>query len=334
MLLGLVLSATIATTGVEAFVSLSSPQSSFLRTSKFSGPAIETGPIFAQNGRLNLRNAGRNRPSNTFLSASAKGGLSLEYITSDSTKIAYDFIPGNRPTVVYLPSFNQTRFGSKASALQTWCKRNKQGYFAADYYGCGGSGGQYQDGTISRWTRDTVELIENVVKGPVLLVGSGVGGWVMMHVALQRPKLVKGLVGIAPTPDFTKDVVLPVLDEETKRKIKETGMEEILWGGNTYTISQKLIDDASDQLVLQGGPKSIGITCPVRLIQGLGDQEIPPNRALKICDVVASEDVVITYVKYGDHMLDEEEDFERMTADVADLCSKIYEFDLSSPSSG
>jgi len=140
MLLGFVLSATIATTGVEAFVSLSAPQSSFLRTSKFSGSAIEAGPIFAQNGGLNLRNAGRNRPSNlnTFMSAPVKGGLSLEYLTADSTKIAYDFIPGNKPTVVYLPSFNQTRFGSKASALQTWCKRNKQGYFAADYYGCGG----------------------------------------------------------------------------------------------------------------------------------------------------------------------------------------------------
>ncbi len=128
MLLGLILSATIAATSVEAYVSLSAPQSSSLRTSKFSGSAIETGPIFAQNSRLNLRNAGRNRPShlNTFMSASLKGGLSLEYITADSTKIAYDFIPGNKPTVVYLPSFNQTRFGSKASALQTWCKRNKQ----------------------------------------------------------------------------------------------------------------------------------------------------------------------------------------------------------------
>ncbi len=126
MLLGFVLTAAFAATGAEAFVSLSAPRSSVLRTSKFSSSAIE--PIFAHGG-LNLRNSNsRVRPSNlnTFMMETAKGGLSLEYVTADSAKIAYDFIPGNKPTVVYLPSFNQTRFGSKASALQTWCKRNKQ----------------------------------------------------------------------------------------------------------------------------------------------------------------------------------------------------------------
>jgi len=260
--------------------------------------------------------------------------MSLKYTTADGVALSYDYLPGTNPTVVFLPGLNQTRIGSKAIALQTWCKRNKQGYFTADYYGCGKSGGLYKDGTISRWVSDTVKLIDEVIKGPVLLVGAGVGGWVMMHVALQRPQLVKGLVGMAADPDFTTDVVMPVLDDKTKRQIRETGLADIQWGVNKYTLSQKLIDDSQKLLLLQGGPKSVPIKCPVRLIQGLGDEEIPPKRALKITEVLATEDLVLTYFKYGDHGLDEEEDLEHMTGEVADLCAKGFDFDLTSPTSG
>jgi len=263
-----------------------------------------------------------------------EGGRGLMEKMPSGHKISYDFFPAANPTVVYLPALNQTRHGSKSFALQVWAKRNGQGYLSADYYGCGRSDGEYVDGTISQWTADTVHMLTEVVKGPVILVGAGVGGWIAMHVALRLPKQVKGIVGVAADPDFTTDVVLPVLDDETKQKIKDTGMANIVWGLNQYTISQKLIDDAEDMLLLQKGPKSVPIKCPVRLLQGLGDEEIPPNRALKISDALTSDDVVVTYAKFGDHVLDDEEDFRRMTNDVKELCSKFYEYDLSSPTSG
>lgn len=262
------------------------------------------------------------------------GGRGLIEKMPDGHKISYDFFPGANPTVVYLPALNQTRHGSKSFALQVWAKRNGQGFMSADYYGLGRSEGEYVDGTISKWTEDTIHMLKNVVKGPVVLVGAGVGGWIAMHVAIKLPKQVKGIVGVSADPDFTTDVVLPALDAETKKKIRDTGMADIVWGLNQYTISQKLIDDAENMLLLQGGSKSIPITCPVRLNQGLGDEEIPPNRALKISDALQSDDVVITYAKFGDHLLDDEEDFRRMTNDVKELCAKFYEFDLSSPTSG
>lgn len=317
----------LSAAAVDAFGFLSAQNFKLSRSAQATCAAF---PKKSDYNSLSLRKS----PTVSVSMKAAEGGLSQKYVADDGAKIEYDYLPGRTPTVLYLPGFNQTKYGSKAAALQTWCKRNKQGFFAADYYGSGGSTGEYKDGTITRWTRDTVALIDNVIKGPVLIVGSGVGGWIMLHVALQRPKAVRGLVGIAPTTDFTSDVVLPELDAETKRRIKETGMAEIVWGGTPYTISQKFIDDANNNLLLQSGSKSVKVTCPVRLLQGLADKEIPPNRALKISDALVSEDVVITYVKYGDHVLDEEEDFERMTADVSGLCSKIFDFDLSSPTSG
>ena len=128
----------------------------------------------------------------------------------------FDFIPAQNPTIVYLPGLEQNRLGTTAFALQTWAKRNRQGFFTADYFGCGKSEGEYADATISRWVEDTVELVEQEIKGPVVLVGSGVGGWIAMHVAQRLPKMIKGLVGIAADPDFTTDVVLPKLDDATK----------------------------------------------------------------------------------------------------------------------
>ncbi|KAJ1486294.1 Alpha/Beta hydrolase protein [Baffinella frigidus] len=219
-------------------------------------------------------------------------------------KVTYDFIPGQNPTVIYLPGLQMTRQGTKAFALQTWAKRNNQGFFTADYFGCGKSEGDYAEATISMWVEDTVELIK---EGPVVLCGSGVGGWVAMHVA-QRCSEVKGLVGVAADPDFTTDVVLPKLDDATKAKIANDGKATITWGENEYILSAKLIEDSKKMLVLTGGPGSLKITCPVRLVQGLGDEEIPPDRALKICEVLQSKDVVITYAKSAKHALDDDSD--------------------------
>mmetsp|Transcript_47839 Transcript_47839/g.119578 ORF Transcript_47839/g.119578 Transcript_47839/m.119578 type:complete len:332 (+) Transcript_47839:54-1049(+) len=270
------------------------------------------------------------------LRMSAKeGGLGLTHECSDGTKIKYDHIPAANPTIMYLPGLFQTRYDSKFNALQSWCKRNNYGYFVADYYGCGQSGGDKDKACISRWTQDTLTIIDEVIKGPVILCGSGVGGWVMLHVALQAPKdTVYGLVGVAADPDFTTDLVLPSLSEETLAKIKKEGSAMIKWGNNEYTMSQTFIDDAENNLVMKGGPSSLKVPCPVRLVQGLGDEEIPAERALTLCDVLATDDVVVSYTKLGNHVLDDEEDMRLVASHLGDLASRYFEYDLKSPQSG
>ena len=175
----------------------------------------------------------------------------------------------------------------------------------ADYFATGKSDGEYRDATISRWSKDAAKLIDMISdkKGvqKITLVGAGVGGWIMLHTAQMRSSKILGLVGVAADPDFTETLVWPALDEDTKRKVMAEGIAEISWGGKPYTISKSLIEDGRKMLLLNKGPNSIPIECPVRLIQGLGDEEIPPERALELSDAISSKDVIVTYVKYGKH---------------------------------
>mmetsp|Transcript_45608 Transcript_45608/g.110997 ORF Transcript_45608/g.110997 Transcript_45608/m.110997 type:complete len:160 (+) Transcript_45608:3-482(+) len=142
----------------------------------------------------------------------------------------------------------------------------------------------------------------------------------MLHAAEKMPASVVGLVGIAADPDFTEDVVLPKLSEEIKKKIQAEGAADFEWGGKQYTLTQKMIEDGRDMCLLSKGPGTIPVDVPVRLIQGLGDEEIPPERALKLSDSIQGKDVVITYVKYGSHEMDDTEaDFKRIYVQIEDI---------------
>jgi len=277
---------------------------------------------------------GRASPMSLSMADAKVSGTGCEYTTADGTKIGYDFIPASSPTIVYLPGLGQTRYDSKFNALQSWCKRNNYGYFVADYYGCGDSGGEFKDGCISRWVADTQLLLRDVIKTPVILVGSGVGGWVAIQLAKAAGKTVQGIVGVAADPDFTTDIVLPSLPIETIDRIQTEGSAKITWGNAQYELSKVFCDDAEKNLLLKGGKDSIDVTCPVRLVQGLGDEEIPSDRALTLCDALKTSDVIVTYAKFGTHVMDEDEDTRIITNQIADLASKYFEYDLKSPSSG
>lgn len=242
----------------------------------------------------------------------------------DGASIKYDYLPGDGPVIMYLPALNRTRHGEKATYLKTWCRRSGRSFLVADYFGVGQSSGDYKDATVSRWVKDTSALIDWLAKEQdhkeVVLVGAGVGGWVMLHVAEKMAASVVGLVGIAADPDFTEDVVLPKLSEEIKKKIYAEGMSNFEWGGKQYTLTKKMIEDGKDMLLLNKGPNNILVTCPVRLIQGLGDEEIPPERALKLSDCIQGKDVIIQYVKYGSHEMDDSEaDFKRIYVQIQDI---------------
>jgi len=204
----------------------------------------------------------------------------------------------------------------------------------ADYHGV--SQDQNDVGTISRWVEDTIKLLDNVVSGKTIIVGAAVGAWVMLLVGMKRPDLVAGMVGVSCDPDFTEELLWRHLSEEDKNAIMTKGRHEITWGENKYQITKDLIVDGRENLVLQGGPRSLPITCPLRLIHGTDDEEVPLATALRILEAVETDDVDVTVLKGMHHFIDDQKEFLtlRRQLDSVLKAAELYEFDLRSPGSG
>lgn len=228
----------------------------------------------------------------------------------DGHKLAYDIYSINsNDLVVYLPNLADERFSTTSNNVEDWCERNKSNYVCADWFGRGGSSGKLMDATLTRWTNDIISLLDyaapNVRGGAggtkAVFVGNGVGVWVTVLVALKRPDLVRGIVGLGGDPDFTEDLLWKNLPDETKDKIMTEGFMEVPWGGNNavYPITSSLIEDGRQNLVLRGGRGSLDITCPIRLLHCLDDEEVPPSTSLKLAECVKSNNCVIFLNKFG-----------------------------------
>jgi len=254
--------------------------------------------------------------------------------TVGDDSVCFDMWLGTKsPAIVYLPCLHKAKNNAKASNLESWCRQTDHTFICADYMGTGGSSGDFIDGTVGRWTDDAIRMIENVSPSrKVVLVGAGVGGWVMLLVAKRRPDLVAGLVGLAADPDFTEDLLWEQLDDDVKTSIMEDGVHEITWGDSQYPISRNLIEDGRKNLVLRG--EKLNIDCPIRLVHGMADEEVPVETVFKIADLVNTPDVAVNLVKGGTHFLDSELDFKRMRQAVSEVIDNYYEIDLSSPGSG
>lgn len=259
-------------------------------------------------------------------------------IKLDGKLLAYDYYPGEGPTVLFIPGYYNSRYKqSKANALEIFAKRKGQGVLVEDYLGIGRSEGDFvKEGTLSRWIRDTIGMIDEVLDDDekVVLVGSGIGGWIMLHVAMRLPHRVVGVVGVNVSVDFTEDLVVPKMTEEQLAEMDKSGMVNMEWGYTSYPIGKALVDDAKKWLILPGEKGGFPVTCPVRLLQGMKDEEVPPERVVKLAERLQSEEVVVQFVKYADHAMDEEEDLKRLWDSVCELTDSYYEYDLTSPSSG
>ncbi len=232
----------------------------------------------------------------------------------DGVELAWAHLPGRGPCVVFLPGFNSDMAGSKATALRDWCARRGRSMLRLDYSGHGASGGAFTDGAIGRWMADALVLIDRLVEQPMLLVGSSMGGWIALLIAQRRPGRVAALVGIAAAPDFTELLLWHGLTPAEQAALLATGRREMpSQYGEPYVITSGLIEDGRDHLVL-GGP--IAITCPVRLLQGQRDDDVPWRHALMLAERLDSEDVEVTLVKDGDHRLSR-------PADLALLCRTV-----------
>ena len=169
-----------------------------------------------------------------------------------------------------------------------------------------------------------------------VLIGSGTGGWLAVLIARRRPDLVAGIVGLSADPDFTEDLIWPTLSQADKDEImtSQKGYKMLNWGSAVYPISKSLIEDAKDNLVLRGGKGSLRIDCPVRLLHGLSDEEVPHRTAMALADAIMGTDVVVTLLKGAKHMMDTEQDFDRMWGAVEEVLDASSGFDLRSPASG
>lgn len=240
----------------------------------------------------------------------------------DGATIAYHRTPGRAPGVVFLPGFRSDMTGSKALALEALCRARGQAYLRFDYTGHGASSGDFLDGTIGGWRDDAVGVLDTLTKGPQILVGSSMGGWIMLLVARARPERVAGLVGIAAAPDFAGQAMFAAAPPEMRAALSRDG---VYYAPSQYDeeptpITMRLIEEAEQNHLLKG---PIPISCPVRLLHGMADPDVPWRRALVISDKLEADDVEITFVKSGDHRLSEPRDLERLSAVVGNLCDAL-----------
>ena len=225
--------------------------------------------------------------------------------------IAYRRRPGKGPTVVFLGGFRSDMTGSKASALDAWCAARGQAFLRLDYQGHGQSGGDFEDGTIGSWTDDALAAIDALTGGDLVLVGSSMGGWIMIEVALARPGRVRALVGIAAAPDFTEDLIWAELDEPARMALEIEGriVETSAYDGSSFAITKALIDDGRRRLRLRA---PIAFSGPVRLLHGQRDPDVPWQRSLTLAERLAGEDVRCVFVKDGDHRLSRPADLDQL----------------------
>ncbi|WP_424813769.1 alpha/beta hydrolase [Roseococcus sp. YIM B11640] len=215
--------------------------------------------------------------------------------------LAYRQIDGTGIGVVFLGGFNSDMTGSKASFLAEWCSKRGRAYLRFDYSGHGASGGRFEDGTIGSWLADAELALTQLTQGPQILVGSSMGGWISLLLALRHPERVAGLIGLAPAPDFTEELMWASFPPAIREEIMERGQ----WlrpsaYGPPYPITRALIEDGRSHLLL-GAP--IAIHAPVRLLHGQADPDVPWEYSLRIADRLEGRDVEVTLVKDGDHRL-------------------------------
>lgn len=242
----------------------------------------------------------------------------LQYhLTAEGSRLAYRQRAGAGPTVVFLPGYKSDMSGTKAEALDVWAAATGRAFLRLDYSGCGASGGAFEDGTIGRWRDDARAVIDAAAPGPLVLVGSSMGGWIALLLAAELGERVEALVGIAAAPDFVEWGLWAGLSEAERAALMRDGrVEQPSDYGAPYVYTRALVEDGRAHSVM-GRP--IGYGGPVRLLQGQQDPDVPWRLALDIADKLNSSDVQVVLVKDGDHRLSRPQDLALLTATLDSL---------------
>jgi pimeloyl-ACP methyl ester carboxylesterase len=235
------------------------------------------------------------------------------FLERDGARLAWRRVAGRGPTLVWLGGFASDMTGTKAEALAAWARGCGRDFLRFDYFGHGASEGDFRAGTITRWRADALAVLDELTSGPVVLVGSSMGGWISCLAALSRPSRVAAMVLIAPAADFTEKLMKPALPPEALSALARDGewRRPSAYEGEGYPITQALLEDGARWSILDN---LIPITCPVRILQGGADPDVPWRHALDLALAIEGEDVTFTLIKDGDHRLSRDQDLERLVA--------------------
>jgi pimeloyl-ACP methyl ester carboxylesterase len=226
------------------------------------------------------------------------------------------------PTIVFLSGYRSDMTGIKATQLQGWAAARGLGCVCFDYSGTGASTGRFAEATLGDWIADALAVVDGLTAGPLILVGSSMGAWIMLQAAVARPERVRALVGVAAAPDFSERLVLGRLDAPARAAFERSGVlvEPSLYDAAGTPFHWRLVEEARRHLVLEGPISFVG---PVRLLHGLADPDVPWTLSLELAETLAGGDVRLVLVKDGDHRLSRPQDITLLTRTLDELVSEI-----------
>ncbi len=237
-----------------------------------------------------------------------------EFLDHDGIPIAYRRVEGSQPGVVWLGGYRSDMLGTKAETLAAWGARTGRAFLRHDYSGHGESGGGFADGTVSKWLGESLAVFRRLTDGPQLLVGSSMGAWITLRLVQELRKAgegdrIAGMVLLAPAPDFTAELIEPALTKKQKRELAEKGYfeEKSEYSPEPNIYTRALIEDGRQNLVMTG---PIDTHCPVHILQGLADPDVPHTHALKLVSLLPADDMTLSLIPDGDHRLSRPGDLE------------------------
>lgn len=239
-----------------------------------------------------------------------------QYLEVNGSRIAYHHHAGDGAGVMFLGGFKSDMQGGKATMLEGFCRARNIPFTRMDYGGHGESDGKFEDGTIGEWLSHAAAIFDHTTSGQTVVVGSSMGGWMMLLLALSRPKEVAGLVGIASAPDFTENLIWKEFTEAQQQEMADNGcvmLPNCMPGESDYPITRQLIEEGRSHLLLGS---TVNIHCPTHLLHGMQDPDVPWQLSVELAEKMARRDVAITLVKDGDHRMS-------TPANLALLCQTV-----------
>ncbi|MEQ1818365.1 MAG: alpha/beta hydrolase [Terricaulis sp.] len=242
----------------------------------------------------------------------------IEALEHQGVQIAYERIEGAGPTFVWLGGFKSDMAGTKAQTLADWAAKAGQGFVRFDYSGHGVSGGKFEDGSISRWLGDTLAVLDQLTSGPLVLVGSSMGGWLSLLAARARPGRVAALLLIAPAADFTERLMWPGFSPEQQARLMAEGRLELpsAYAPEPTVITREMIEDGRRNLVMDAPFPFEGM---VRILAGGEDPDVPLDHVLALLPVLQSKDVTVHRIPDGDHRLSRPQDLRQLVAIASEM---------------
>jgi len=240
--------------------------------------------------------------------------MAPDFLTLPDGRLAYQRLLGKKtaPGVVFLGGYASDMTGTKASFLAEHCMNANISLLRFDYQGCGASGGDFKQGTIGSWFQNALAAFSQLTEGPQILIGSSMGGWLGLMLAMQQPERVKAFIGIAAAPDFTEELMWKEMTPDQRVLMERDGF--IQDGHAPVTLA--LIKEARQHLLLRD---LIKLACPVRLLQGMQDTEVPWQYTLRITEKITHDDVHMVFIKDGDHRLSRSQDLELLWQTVGEF---------------